>query len=130
MNWLQRMMIGRYGVDQLSKAMLVMTIILLIISSITGSDIINALGILVLVLTYMRILSRNINKRYQENVKFLQWLSPIRVKFNRFFIRLKEHKTYRFFKCTQCNQQLRVPKGKGKIRITCPKCKNSIIKRT
>lgn len=130
MNWLQKFMLGRYGVDQLSKAMLIFTFILLIISSITGSDIINAIGILALALTYMRILSRNIDKRYQENMKFLQWLGPIRVRLNKLFKRLKEHKTYRFYRCTQCNQQLRVPKGKGKIRITCPKCKSSIIKRT
>lgn len=130
MNWLQRMMKGRYGVDQLSKAMLILTLVLLIISSFTGLDIINALGVLVLALTYMRILSRNINKRHQENLRFLQWIKPIRVKYNKFFIRLKEHRTHRFLKCTQCNQQLRVPKGKGKIRITCPKCKSTIIKRT
>ncbi|SCG84297.1 Zn-finger containing protein [Proteiniborus sp. DW1] len=130
MNWLQRMMIGRYGVDQLSKAMLILTLILLIISSITGLDIINVLGILVLALSYMRILSRNIDKRYQENMRFLQWLSPIRARINTLLKRFKEHKTHRFYRCPQCNQQLRVPKGKGKIRITCPKCKSSIIKRT
>lgn len=130
MNWLQRMMIGRYGVDKLSKAMLVLTFILLIISSFTESIIINTFAIIILALTYMRIFSRNINKRYQENMKFLQWWSPIEVKINRMFIRLKEQKTYRFFKCTQCGQQLRVPKGKGKIKITCPRCQNSTVKKT
>ncbi len=130
MNWFQRMMIGRYGLDQLSKAMLILTFILLIISLITGLDIINALAVIVLALAYIRILSRDTNKRHQENMKFLQWLNPISIKVNRNLNRLKEHKTYRFYKCTECGQQLRVPKGKGKVKITCPKCKNSIIKRT
>jgi len=130
MNWLQRFMIGRYGVDQLSKAMLILTFILLIISTFTKSSVINAIAVVILALTYARILSRDINKRYQENVKFLQWWSPISLKINRYLKHLKERKTHRFFKCENCGQRLRVPKGKGKIRITCPKCQNTIIKRT
>lgn len=130
MNWFQRIMVGRYGVDQLSKAMLILTFLLLILSLFAEASIINTFAIVVLALTYMRILSRNINKRYEENMKFLQLWNPIRIKIIKFFNRLKEHKLYRFYKCSQCGQQLRVPKGKGKIKITCPKCKNEIIKRT
>lgn len=130
MNWLQRFMIGRYGIDQLSKAMLILTFILLMISTFTRSSIINFIAVIILALTYARILSRNVNKRYQENMKFLQWWNPISLKINRYFKHLNERKTYRFYKCSNCGQRLRVPKGKGKIRIICPKCQNTIIKRT
>ncbi len=121
---------GRYGIDQLSKVMLGLTFLLLIISSFIDSYIINTFAVIILALTYMRILSRNISKRHQENMRFLQWWSPISLKIRKTFNHLKELKDYRFYKCTQCRQQLRVPKGKGRIRIICPKCKGTIIKRT
>lgn len=130
MNWLRRVMQGRYGVDQLSNAMILLAFILMIINLFLDFVIINIVITAVLALCYIRIFSRNIPKRYQENVKFLSWWRPIKIKIIRFINRIKQYKNYRFYKCSKCGQQLRVPKGKGKIKITCPKCKNVIIKRT
>jgi len=130
MNWFQRMMIGRYGIDELSKAMLILSLVLLIISSFTGSSIVNMLAVLILALCYVRILSRNINKRYQENMKFIKWWNPIKMKLKTFIRPIKEFRTHRYFKCPHCGQLLRVPKGKGKIRINCPKCNNTTIKKS
>jgi ribosomal protein L37AE/L43A len=65
-----------------------------------------------------RMMSRNVYKRYQENRKFLQ-----------FFDRIKDRQ-HRYYDCPKCRQTVRVPRGKGKISITCPKCREKFIKKT
>lgn len=130
MNWFKKMMMGRYGMDQLSNAMFILSIVILVISSITGYGIINALGMVVLVLCYARIFSKNINKRREENMRFLQWWSPLSTKLRQYVNRVKGYKTYRYYKCPKCGQELRVPKGKGRLIITCPKCHNEFSKTT
>ena len=130
MNWFRRMMIGRYGVDQLSNAIFLLSIILLLISSLIGSVIINTFAMIILILSYARVFSKNINKRREENMRFLKWWSPISIKLMQSLNRIKGYKTYRYFKCSKCGQKLRVPRGKGRIRITCPKCKNEFTKNT
>ena len=130
MNWLKKQMIGRYGVDQLSNALLILSFILLIGSIIADIKVINSIAMGILLISYIRIFSRNINKRYQENLKFLNWWNPIKFKLLGFVNRTKQLKTHRFYKCPQCNQELRVPKGKGKINVSCPKCHNKFEKRT
>lgn len=129
-NWLRKVMVGRYGVDQLSNVLVILSIILVVVSMITKISMINSFGMAILVVSYFRIFSRNINKRYQENLKFLNWWNPIKFKWLGFVKRAKQFRTHRFYKCTQCNQELRVPKGKGKVTITCPKCHNKFEQRT
>jgi predicted RNA-binding Zn-ribbon protein involved in translation (DUF1610 family) len=120
--WLRKVMTGRYGVDQLSHALLILSIILMVLGAIFRVGILNNLAMIVLVLSYFRVFSKNINKRYQENMKFLNWWNPIKSKFYNFKNKIKQSKTHKFFKCPSCNKQLRVPRGKGKIKITCPNC--------
>ena len=73
---------------------------------------------------------KNISKRYQENNKFLRIWNIIKNKINYVPQRIKSLKDYRYFKCSNCKQTLRVPRGKGKLSITCPKCKNVMIKKS
>lgn len=129
--WLQKIMAGRYGADQLSMALLLFWLFLSIMSRfIKHNQIIMMVNIVLIVLIYYRIFSKNIKKRYQENMKFLQYWNPIEKKFKSLIKHIKDARYYRYYKCPNCKQQLRVPKGKGKISITCPKCKLSIIKKT
>ena len=130
MNWLKKFMIGRYGVDHLSNGMIVVGIIMMIINIFLKSGILNALITAIIVISYFRIFSKNINKRYQENMKFLQWWNPIRSKFNKTKNRAKQSKTYKFFTCPNCGQDIRIPKGKGRIKIKCPKCNEKFEART
>lgn len=129
-NWLRKFMAGRYGVDHLSNAMLVVSIIVLIINIFAKIPILNTIVLLVLFISYFRMFSRNINKRYQENMKFLQWWNPIKGKFNKTKNRIKQSKTYKFFTCPSCGQDIRIPKGKGRIKIRCPKCNEKFEGRT
>ena len=130
MNWFRKFMAGRYGIDQLSIALLVLSIILAIVFAFFPYHLIRLIYIGLLVYTYFRIFSRNINQRYKENYAFLKFISPVRKKWNQILAQFKGRKTHKFYKCSFCSQMIRVPKGKGKIKITCPKCRNTMIRRT
>ena len=115
-------MTGRYGTDKLGLATLCTALVL----SLLGSFIPLAPVKLVLTLAYyglmfwtlFRMFSRNTYARYEENRKFL-----------RFFDQIKDRE-HRYFNCPKCRQTVRVPRGKGKIAITCPKCREKFIKKT
>ena len=115
-------MTGRYGTDKLGLTILCTALVL----SLLGSFIPVAAVKLVLTLAYyglmgwalFRMFSRNTYARYEENRKFL-----------RIFDQLKDRE-HRYFNCPKCRQTVRVPRGKGKIAITCPKCAERFIKKT
>ena len=130
MNWFKRFMTGRYGVDQLSWALMFLSIFISILSRFANSKILAMLYIIPLAMVFYRMFSKNIAKRYQENMMFLNKWNPIKRKINRRIQRIKDRKDYKYYKCSNCKQTLRVPKGKGKIAITCPKCKTVMIKKT
>ncbi|HHV27544.1 hypothetical protein FYJ27_02505 [Anaerosalibacter bizertensis] len=130
MNWLRKFMVGRYGVDQLSIALIVVNLICTILLRFFNSSILNIFCTIISVIVIYRIFSKNISKRYQENIKFLNIWNPIKRKVNKRIQRIKDLKDYKYFKCSNCKQTLRVPRGKGKISITCPKCKLVMIKKS
>ena len=115
-------MVGRYGTDKLNMAILCTGLVVCLISPFFDSPQINLLltavsyGLMFWAL--YRSFSRNTYKRYQENRKFLQ-----------FFDRLKDRE-HRYFDCPKCRQMVRVPRGKGKISITCPRCREKFVKKT
>ena len=88
------------------------------------------LSLATLVYTYYRMFSRNIYKRASENQNFLNKTANIRRKINNQKSIFKQRKVYRRYKCPTCKQKVRVPKGKGKISIHCPKCDTYFIKRS
>lgn len=130
MNWLRKFMVGRYGLDQLSMLLLVISIIFSTLSRFIDNRIFSIIFIIIVFLAYYRITSKNITKRYEENNKLLKVWNPIKSKLTNRVKRVKNSKDYRHFKCPSCSQTLRVPRGKGKVSIICPKCKTGIIKKT
>ncbi len=131
---LQRFMQGRYGVDQLSNFIVVVAVVLLVIELFLPSfkirSIVNLVAVCMLVYSYFRIFSRNHYKRYAENERFLKYFDRTQRWFTKKQKRFAQRKTHRFFKCPCCKQFIRVPKGKGKIAITCPKCSTEFIRRS
>lgn len=137
-NWRYRLfqfMQGRYGMDQLGKFLLIASMVLILISNFRYLHILYLPGILLLAYTYFRIMSRNIFKRQRENQKYL----ALRQRFSRKkstvqtgagFQGANENLQYNFYRCRNCGQTVRVPKGKGTLKITCPSCGNSFIDRT
>nr|WP_319489177.1 hypothetical protein [uncultured Caproiciproducens sp.] len=141
MDWFRRMMTGRYGTDQLTIALMVLYMLLSLTAQLTRLTVLSLIAFVPLAFCFYRMLSRNISRRYQENNKFLKWWGPVREWFRRGLYqfqswmrntayRMKDSKTHRYYKCPHCSNTLRVPKGKGKISITCPVCKNQFIKKT
>ena len=125
-----RFMQGRNGVDQLSQFLNVVVIILFVISIFTKSIILDWLPMVLLVYMYFRIFSRNIPKRSMENQRFCNMRYDFAIKKSKWKKELEQRKIYRFFRCPMCKQRVRVPKGRGKICITCPKCRAEFIKKS
>ena len=130
MNWLRRFMVGRYGGDQLSTWLLVLSIILSTVGRLTGVSLLMAISYIPLFIAFYRVFSKDLQKRRMENYKFAMFLSPMYGKFKKIQNHIKTSKTHKYYKCSKCKTMLRVPKAKGKILITCPKCKEKFIKNT
>lgn len=128
--WLQRFLYGRYGVDQLSVFILILYIALTVLNIFIQWPYMFYLYILLLILCYFRIFSRNIYKRRAENQKFMKYYGPVKNWFKDKKERFRDRKTHKYFKCPHCGQRLRVPKGKGEITITCKKCSTKFDART
>lgn len=122
---------AHYGMDALSKFIFGFMIVLVIASVFLNNPIITNVGmVLLLVLLYFRLFSKNITARYQENQKFLMVTAPVRKTFERTKRNLKDRKEYKYIQCESCKQELRVPRKKGKIRVTCKKCGHKFDVRT
>jgi DNA-directed RNA polymerase subunit RPC12/RpoP len=136
MSWrekLTKFMYGRYGVDQLTKFMLASTFVLCILSIFAGEkfrSLISTLILLLIILAYFRMFSRNIYKRAAENEKYLKLTGTFRRKINTEKQIAGQRKYYRFYSCPGCGQRIRVPKGRGRIQIRCPKCNEKFIKKS
>lgn len=126
-------MAGRYGADQfgrfLSGAALVLLIINLFVRGVVG-QILYFLVLAVLVYNIFRMFSKNTAARYKENVAYLKVKNRVVGWYANLRRRIRESKTHRFYKCPTCKTTVRVPKGKGKIRITCPKCGASFVRKS
>jgi len=130
MDFLRRMLMGRYGNDTLNKALVTSGILLIFVELITRWRWLSLFILLILGVSYFRMFSRNIPARYAENQKFLQWLGPTLQKLRNARARFADRKTHKYYKCPNCRQRLRVPKGRGKINITCPHCHTQFVKKT
>ena len=80
---MQRFMAGRYGNDQLNQFIFIVAIISMVLEIITRQSLFYTLTLVLLILAYVRVFSRNINKRYEENMKFLQKKDAILNKFRK-----------------------------------------------
>lgn len=127
---MQRFMAGRYGNDQLNQFIFIVAIISMVLEIITRQSLFYTLTLVLLILAYVRVFSRNINKRYEENMKFLQKKDAILNKFRKQKYYAAQRRNFHIYTCPQCKQKIRIPKGKGKISNTCPKCRNSFIKKS
>ena len=121
MNWLRRMMYGRYGGDQLSWFLLVVYVLLTLLSGLPHLWALSWLALAILVWSFFRMFSRNYNQRRAENARFLTLAGPALrwLKMRRTILRDREH---RYFRCPNCGQYLRVPRGMGRVTINCRSC--------
>ena len=119
-DWFRNFMLGRYGSDKLNVALLIAGVVLMLLGSIFGEKLafLSLLAYIPLFWCIFRMYSRNLEARRRENAAFLN-----------FFSHLKD-KDHRYFRCPRCKQTVRVPRGRGKINIRCPRCSTHFIKKT
>lgn len=132
---LDRFMQGRYGVDQFSRftmsvAMISIILTIFIRNASILRSILDFIGLAAIFYTYFRMMSRNVSARYEENRKYLQATENIRHWFQKEKHRLQQRKVYHIYKCPSCSQKIRIPRGKGKIEIDCPKCHTKFVKKS
>lgn len=124
-----RFMVGRYGNDRLNQVIMIVAMIALVISFF-GPRFFYGIALLCLIYGYFRMFSRNTYKRSMENNKYLQWEYKIKQLFATWKRDMKQRKTHHIYRCPSCKQKIRIPRGKGKIEIRCPKCSQTFIKKS
>ena len=123
--WLARFMAGRYGMDQLNTFLIALYLILYVVNLFLRLLIVELAVLVLLLLALYRMLSRRLERRRAENAKFLQLTRPA-------LRRLKwaQGREHRYFKCPNCGQEMRVPRGKGRITVHCRTCGASFEKKS
>ena len=122
-------MAGRYGSDALTYALVIFSLVLGLLMNLFRVPFLQLIMLLPLGYCFFRMFSRNIERRAAENRAFLKFWQPIGKWFMGRAARSQDA-AHRYFRCPKCRQKLRVPRGKGRINITCPKCGNKFIKKT
>lgn len=121
---------GRYGADQMGQMLSAVSMVFLIISLFSRNQAWFLLAVIGIVYNYFRMFSKNISKRYAENQKYLKMTAGIRRKLASWKSQLAQRKIYHIYRCPGCKQKTRVPRGRGKIEIRCPKCNTRFVKKS
>lgn len=130
---LAKLMAGRNGADDLARFVTVLAGLSFLLSMLLPgviSRMLWAVALTGLGYSYFRILSHNLGKRRDENARFLQIMSEVKAYFRGVRERSAQRRDYKFFRCPACKTILRVPRGKGRVKIICRKCGTSFIKKT
>ena len=124
----EEFMKDRYGTDALSKFMLGAGVVIMLLNLLVRIPLLNTLVLVLFILVYVRMFSKNISARYEENMKYLDTVGRVKEFFASKFHVNEEMKNYHIYRCPKCHQKIRIPRGKGRIMITCPRCRNEFEK--
>ena len=135
--WLQKMawrtqafMAGRYGYDELSRFLSIAALLFIIVGLFCYPTLFLILSLVAYGFAFFRMYSKSIAKRRKELDAYYRMAGPVKAWGSRQKRKWSERKTHRYFTCKTCRTSLRVPKGKGKLKIHCPKCGTEVIKKT
>ena len=131
---LNKFMQGRYGVDQFARFTLGVALFVIVVGSFirrsAAGSVLDMIGMILIIYTYFRILSRNVSARYAENQKYLSVTAKYRAWFQKEKRMMGQRKDYHIYSCPGCGQKIRIPRGGfKKVEIECPKCHTKFIKR-
>lgn len=114
---------GRHGADELSNAVTNVAVLLVVVDLFARTSFLSLLALLMLAYAWFRISSKNITARSRENNAVMKAAGPVVGFIANPAAAVREHKAYKHLACPSCGQRVRIPRGKGKVRVTCPKCK-------
>lgn len=127
---------GRYGIDQFNRFLLGFACVLLFIAVFLRGTLIyvgifvRTISVITLLIFYYRMFSRKFDKRHLENNLYMKYKDRYQHFFKKIKFNLLQGKSHHIYRCPSCKQKIRVPRGKGKIQITCPKCQAAFIKKS
>ncbi|MCM1057400.1 MAG: hypothetical protein NC517_07330 [Firmicutes bacterium] len=127
---LQRFMWGRYGYDELGRFLMISAVVCMVLSLFPRGHLFYVIAGVAMVYAYFRMFSRNIGKRSGENRWFLNKTARLRALFGKKKREMGQMKQYHIYRCPKCRQKIRVPRGRGRIAITCRKCGTEFIKKS
>ena len=121
---------GAYGPDAFQKFLMGAVLVLIVLNLFVKSSILVYLEWALLIYYMYRLFSKNYNARYNENQKFLNLTAKYRYKLEQAKKLAQERKYHHIYACPKCKQKIRIPKGKGKIMVRCPKCQHEFQRRS
>lgn len=127
---MQQFMAGRYGSDRFSLFLSVVGLIFAFLGNFKALRFFYFVGLAIIIYGLFRAMSKNFEARRKELNWFLRWSEKPRAELKLLVNKWRDRKTHRYFKCKSCKTVLRVPKDRGKIEITCPKCRVKEIRKT
>ncbi|MBR0092350.1 MAG: hypothetical protein IJP92_11690 [Lachnospiraceae bacterium] len=120
---------GAYGADRLTRFLLIAWLVLFVVTSFLRVTGLQVFPLLILVFMYFRLMSRNIPARYKENETYLRLTAGVRTRLNGLRgNRISGDNAYHIYTCPNCSQKIRIPSGKGRIMVHCPRCSNEFLK--
>ncbi len=126
----QQFMVGRYGADSLSRFIMGAILVCITLNLFLRWDILLLVEIAGLIWSYYRMFSKNYSAREKENRIYLRMKLKVSDFFNKWKFRIRQSKEYHIYKCPGCGQKIRIPRGKGRVSIHCPKCGTDFIKKS
>jgi len=133
MQWISKLMFymkGRYGYDELSKVLILVGLVLSIFSNFTGGMVLNVLALASVAYGGLRVLSKEKANRRKELQQYIKLKQSVVSKYRIYRNRWIQRKAFKITKCPSCKQKVRIPRGRKKIRVTCPSCQTKFIKKT
>ncbi len=127
---MQQFMAGRYGTDSFTLFLVIFSMVFTFFGNFRPIRFLYFIGVVIICYAFFRTLSKNYDARRKELNWYLVWSEKPRAELKLLGNKIRDAKTHRYFKCKECKTVLRVPKGRGKIEITCPKCRAKVIKKT
>lgn len=127
---IQQFVVGRYGSDQFTLFLSITGIALSFLGNFKYLRGLYFIGTIMIFYSLFRSLSKNYEARRKELNWYLVWSEKPKAYIKLLMNQIRDRKTHRYFKCKSCKTIMRVPKGRGKIEITCPKCRMKVIKKT
>ena len=129
-DFLRKFLYGRYGVDQFSTALVIGSVVLSLLYTISHVRLFYLVSSVLIVYALFRIFSKNFANRQKENLAWLNFSNKGKKASKKYVRRIKDLPHYKYYNCMNCKQTIRVPRGKGRVEIRCPKCGYSFRSKT